>query len=227
MPTYDLLERLADIERDLEAGTYRPGPWKSFLVETRQRPADERAAVSDAVDRVSDRLFRRKPRFIVPLWIGLIAEVATAVLGGACLAGALALRSNLLAIGAMGLWAAAFEPLVKMGVGTLAGIRYSYAYLWGPEPRFKMRYGTYLAAPRPARILLHLAGCVGSPLAAWLVRRAVKDSLPLAATVCDVALWLLVGTNVITFAASLAGVKKIGPIALAESSGGSAAQELK
>ncbi len=44
------------------------------------------------------------------------------------------------------------------------GIAYDYAYLFHIEPRFKMSYGTYLAAPRWARIVFHLSGIVGSPL---------------------------------------------------------------
>jgi len=228
METPDLSGRLDRIEQDLAAGTYRPGPWKAVVEALKARPRAERRALADRVDRVSDLLHRRRQKGVLPLWAGLGVELAGAAAGGGLLAAGLAWQSELLALSAMGVWATAFEPLVKTAAGGAMGIRYSYAFLFhGVEPRFKMRYGTYLAAPRASRVALHLAGCVGSPLAAWLVKRAVGRSMPRAAKVCDAVFWGLNALNGIMFAWGLLGRPKLLSMPVTASSGASAAVELK
>lgn len=218
-------ERLEAIERELLADDYRAGSWPAFCALAETRPLQERCEVTDDVDRVSNLLHRRKYPVVISLPVALAAEGVAVAAGAGLLAAALSLRSNLLAIGACALWATAFQPLVKMAVGSVLGVRYSHAYLWKLEPRFKMRYGTYLTTSRPARVLLHLAGCIGTPLGAWLVRRAAGDVLPQAALVSTVVFWLTMSSNVIFFAAGMAGLKKLGAVQVNASSAGSAALE--
>ena len=56
------------------------------------------------------------------------------------------------------------QPLVKVTLGLLLGVRYAYAYLWYVEPRFKIRYSTYIALTPRRRVLLNLTGSIGTPL---------------------------------------------------------------
>src|SRR5262249_38713708 len=137
-------------------------------------------------------------------------------------------QSNLLVIVSAVIWTIAFQPLLKVAVGYLLGVRYQYAYLYGVEPRFKMCFGEYLAQPRYARLLLHLSGTVGSPLGAWLPTLFVDPSLRIAVYVCWGLFWSVVAINVAGFVAVLTGVRaRIGPVSLRDSSGGAAALELR
>ena len=133
----------------------------------------------------------------------------------------------MLAILAAGILAMTFQPLVKIGLGYLLGVGYEYVYFNGAEPRFKMRFGDYLAAPRWARILLHLSGTLGSPLGVWLVQICLPSDLRIAAYVCWVVFWILVAVNAVGFLVALAGVRKLGPMKASASSGGVAATELR
>jgi hypothetical protein len=112
-------------------------------------------------------------------------------------------------------------------VGYLLGVEYEYAYFFGVEPRFKMRFGDYIAAPRWARIVLHLSGTVGSPFGAWLAMICMPSDLRIAINVSFAIFLLVVVINVAEFVAALAGVTKLGPFRAIFSSGGSAALELR
>jgi hypothetical protein len=90
-----------------------------------------------------------------------------------------------------------------------------------------MRFGDYLAAPRWARILLHLSGTIGSPLGAWLVMVCLPSDLRVAIDVCWAIFWIGVVVNVAGFMVALAGVRKLGPMKASASSGGVAATELR
>ncbi len=48
-----------------------------------------------------------------------------------------------------------------------------------------------------------------------------------ASALCIVGFWWLVGVNLVLFAAALAGLRRIGPMRLAISSGGTAGHELR
>jgi hypothetical protein len=120
-----------------------------------------------------------------------------------------------------------FQPLLKVLTGTVLGIRYAYAYLLGPEPRFKMRFGSYIAAPRAARVLFHLSGTIGSPLGAWLPTRFLGPSLRPASTFCWILLAIVVIINVVPLALALSGLQRIGPIRLSLGSAASAALEIR
>ena len=52
-------EALKDVETQIDAGTYRPGPWAAFLAGAFARPRVERLALASAVTRISDKLHRK------------------------------------------------------------------------------------------------------------------------------------------------------------------------
>jgi len=219
---------LAAIETALDTGEYKPGPWAAFLRGARRLPAAERRELAEDVSRVSDKLHGRSPRRKLPVALALAGELlATAVAVGLCRWG-LEQSSAVAVVIAAAVLIGSLQPLVKVGTGLLLGVRYSYAFLMGLEPRFKMRYGSYLAAAPAARVLLHLSGTVGSPLGAWLVGRAAADAgMSTVALLCALVFWPLVLSNVVMAVAALAGRSKLGPVVLRDSSGGAAAQELK
>ncbi|HKD67705.1 MAG TPA: hypothetical protein VKB84_12745 [Candidatus Binataceae bacterium] len=223
----DLRGRLAAIERAVDEGTYRPGPWQALLRDIRKSLFFERAALSDDVSRVSRKLHLRKPRRRTAMNRGLLLEILAVLIGGAVIILGVGARSSILAfLGAL-LWMLAFEPLIKVMVGRALGVHYDYFYLLWIEPRLKMRYGTFLTRPRLLRIIVHLAGTVGSPLAAWLTYWMLSQTLPVAAALCYGAFWVLVIVNLVNFLAPLFGVHRIGPMPLSMSSAGSAAMEIR
>ena len=81
------------------------------------------------------------------------------------------------------------------------------------------------AAPRWARVLLHLSGVIGSPLGAFAAWSAAAPMLSLGGNICAI-IFCLSSLNVLSFFVRLAGVKKVGPMILSQSSGGAAAEEL-
>ncbi len=220
-------DRIAGIENEIDHGGYRPGPWDRLLKDARMLPREDRAVLAEEVSRVSTKLHRRDGRSTLSLTTGVVAEAALTLLGGVLIVLAIHNHSNLLAIIAAAIWVMTFQPLVKIGVGYILGVEYEYAYLYGAEPRFKMRFGDYLAAPRWARILLHLSGMLGSPIGAWLVIVCLPTDLRIAIDVCWAIFWVVVAVNVAAFVVALAGVRKLGPMKASASSGGAAALELR
>ncbi len=223
----DIRDRIAEIEREVDEKRYHPGLWERLLKDARMLPREAREALKADISRVSRKLHRRDRRTTLSLTIGMAAECAVALLGGILIIFAIHNHSNLLAIIAAAIWTTTFQPLVKIAVGYLLGVEYEYAYLYGIEPRFKMRFGDYLAAPRWARIVLHLSGTIGSPLGAWLVLVCLPSDLRVAIDVCWAIFWIVVAVNVASFISAIAGLKKLGPIKAAYTSGGSAALELR
>ena len=228
MDTTAVRNGLARIEAALDAGEYRPGPWAALVARVRMLPAAVRRALSDDLSRVSDKLHGRLPRPTMSVAGALAVELSVTVLAVGLCGWGLEQSSGVVVVAAGLVLVGSLQPLVKVGTGLLLGIRYSYAFLLGVEPRFKMRYGTFLAAAPTSRVLLHLSGTVGSPLAAWLVGRAAAAAgLVGAATVCGIVFWGIVVVNLLPVVAVVAGMKKIGPIVLRETSGGAAMIELK
>ena len=224
---YDMRARLLAIEADLDAGHYRPGTWEKALSVLRQQPRADRLALSVDVSRVSRKLHARHRVRRRPVLVALLVEASATAVGGGVLSFALDMRSNLAALLAAAIWITTFQPLVKVTIGMLAGIRYEYAYLNGIEPRFKMRYGSYLAAPRGTRIAVHLSGMIGSPLAAWLVGRLAGPTLPLARAICFGAGWAIALFNGLLFLGAFTGRRRIRSLRLATTSGGVAGAELR
>jgi hypothetical protein len=220
-------DRIGAIESQIDNQTYRPGPWEQLLKDARMLPREDRDALKEEITRVSSKLHQRGGRRTISFGTGLIAESALAIVGGVVLILAARDHSNLLGIIAALIWVTAFQPLVKVGVGYLLGVGYEYAYFFNAEPRFKMRFGDYLAAPRWARIVLHLSGTIGSPLGAWLVLICLPSDLRIAIDVGWAIFWIVVVVNLVGFIVALAGVRRLGPMKATAGSGGSAALELR
>ncbi len=223
----ELRDRLSAIEDAIDARTYQRGRWTAWLRVARAAPARVRRALADDASRVSSTLHHAQYRHRCPLAIALGLEVAATVAAGGLLWLGRGSGSNPAAIAALAVAITTFEPLVKIAAGVVLGVRYEDAYLRGVEPRFKMRYGSYLAAPRPARILLGLAGCLGSPLAAFVVARLARPRLPMTATLATALMWIIAAANAGFFLAALVGIQRIGRFRLATSSGGTAGAELR
>ncbi|HEY2484382.1 MAG TPA: hypothetical protein VGI36_04500 [Candidatus Binataceae bacterium] len=223
-----LSDQLVAIEREVDSNRYRAGPWTRVVNEVRALPIAERRSVAENLSRISRKLHQRSGRSTVSVPAGYLAELGLAIAGAVVLALGSRHQSNLLVIVSAVIWTIAFQPLIKVAVGCLLGVRYEYAYLYGFEPRFKMCFGQYLAQPRYARLLLHLSGTIGSPIGAWLPTLFVDPSLRVAIYVCWVLFWTVVAINVLGFVAVLSGVRsRIGSIRLGDSSGGAAALELR
>jgi hypothetical protein len=223
----DLHSRLLQIESAVDEGGYRPGPFQRLVADAKRRPPAERAALADDLSRVSRKLHLRAGRRTVSFAAGVGIELAVAIAGGVLIAaGAIALLPIAALAGAL-LWMVAYQPLLKIAVGRALGVGYEYTFLFHSEPRFKMRFGTYIAAPRWARIVLHLSGMAGSPLGLWLAAAIVEERLPGTARVCMVAFWLVVALNVVLFGAGVMGVRRSATVRAADSSGGAAGLELR
>jgi hypothetical protein len=223
----ELSATLDEIERQLDEDVYRPGPWAAFLRAAEGRPREERAALSDQTTRVSDKLHRRKHARTLPFWAGLLLELVATAVAVALLEPGLQRASGGPVLAAAVILTVTLQPLIKIATGTLVGIRYSYFYVWGGyEPRFKMRYGTYLSAERWQRFLLHVSGTLGSPLAFWWVSVRAAALLPGVSAICELLFWLLVAVQVVAFALVMSGVRRLARVGWV-TSGGAAARELR
>jgi hypothetical protein len=219
---------LTEIESDLDQGSYRPGPWAAFLRAARRASKATRLALAADVTRVSDKLHRKKHARRFPFWVGLALEAVGIVAGVAILEMGLDRTHAGPAIVSAIILATALQPSVKVAAGLLLGIRYSHFFFFGFEPRFKMCYGTYLAAERWRRVLLHLSGTVGSPLALWWVALRTEGVLPRTSTICWALFILLVVLQVTTFLLGMGGARRLGRLgAVRHTSGGAAAYELR
>jgi hypothetical protein len=127
----------------------------------------------------------------------------------------------------MFLWVVSFQPLIKVSVGTALGIRYEYVYLFALEPRFKMAFGSYIAAPPWRRVLLQLSGLIGSALSAALAALIVDDRLRVARIVAWIVFWIVNAINIVALANGLAGGIRGLRLRPQDSSGGMAVIELR
>jgi hypothetical protein len=223
----ELRTRLSEIETAVEEGRYRPGPWARLVAALKRHPATERRALAADVSRVSRKLHLRGGRRTIPVATGVALEAAGVIFGGILLSAAIHEGSAIAAVAGAILWTTAFQPLVKVAAGYALGVGYEYAYLYGVEPRFKMRFGDYVAAQRWVRVALHLGGTAGSPIGLWFAALAVRDDLPLMARAFDIGAWLLVALNVVLFAAGASGAAHIGSHRMQDTSGGAAAMEIR
>jgi hypothetical protein len=224
----DIQSRLHSIEHDLDSGSYRPGPWAALMRDTLRRPESERAALTADITRVSNKLHSRRRRFRLPALLGVAFELA--LTGGAVvlLRKGLSQRSSALVSAAGAIFSFTAQPLVKVLTGTLCGVRYAYMYVQGGEPKFKMAYGSYVAAPRWKRVLVQASGMLGTPLAFLLVSRLAVLRLPRTAKVFQVLFALFASLQVVLFVAGLLGIKRLGSLETVRStSGGAAAGEIR
>jgi hypothetical protein len=218
---------ITEIERAIDTGAYRPGPWARALTQARAASASQRQAISADISRVSRKLHLRRGRKTIKAQTGFMIEAAAVALGDFLLALGIHSSSNVVAIAGMAIWVVALQPLVKVATGAALGVGYDYAYLANGEPRFKMEYGTYIARPRWARIVLHLSGAVGSPLGAWLAARLVRDALPATYWIALVVFWMVNALNLALLVAGLAGVKRLGVSRTVDTSCGAAGAEIR
>lgn len=217
--------RLEEISQEIDRGQYRRGRWQGLLRDAAELDPADRHELADDISRVSRKLHRRHGFVAVSFAAALIVEVVLLVTGSV-----LIVNEGVLArlAGAV-LLALCLQPLIKVLVGTLLGVRYDYAYLWYVEPRFKMAYGSYFRLSPVSRVIVHLAGSIGTPLATLIAFVAFADDGP----VLLAWIWLLafVGAVVLQVGAFLAewfGVRMVGPFRLSTlTSPATAAQELK
>jgi len=180
------------------------------------------------VSRVSDKLHQRNHAARFPFWVGLVFEAVGIAAGVGILEIGLGRAHTGLVIASSIILTIALQPPIKIAVAYLVGVRYSHFFFFGIEPRFKMRYGTYLSAERWSRVLLHLAGTVGSPLAFWWVALRTEGTLEGASAICWTLFLLLVAVQVLTFVLGIAGVRSLGPLgAVRHTSGGAAVFEIR
>jgi hypothetical protein len=223
----ELRAEIGDIERAIDAGAYRPGPWARLLRRVRAMSIADRRAISADITRVSRKLHLRRGRRTITAQTGVIIELAAVGLGDFLLALGLHASSNVVAIAGMALWVIALQPLVKVATGTALGVGYDYAYLANGEPRFKMEYGSYLARPRWARVVLHLSGAVGSPLGAYLAAMLVRDELAVTYWVAIIVFWMVNALNLVLLIAGLFGIKRLGVSRAVDTSCGAAGAEIR
>jgi hypothetical protein len=223
----DLRAEIAEIERAIDSGVYRAGPWARLLTRARAASEEDRRAISVDVSRVSRKLHLRRARKTISAHTGVIIEIAAVGLGDFLLALGAYASSNIAAIAGMAVWVTAFQPLVKVVTGTVLGVEYDYAYMANGEPRFKMEYGSYLAQPRWARIALHLSGAIGSPLGAYLAAKLVRGDLPTTFWVAMIVFWLVNALNLVLLLAGIFGIKQIGISRTVDTSCGAAGAEIR
>jgi hypothetical protein len=222
-----LLTRIRAIESAANSGSYRPGEWTRRVNEVQRLKRADRVALIEDVSRASLVLHRRHVARTISIRRAISVEVILAVVGAMLIVLGGAKDSSVLgAIGAFA-WMAAFQPLIEYTTGRALGIEYEYAYLFGIEPRLKMRYGSYLAAPRWARVLLHVAGTLGSPLGALLGWAVMPPQFVAARYFCLGAFSAFTLVNLVLLIAGLAGVRKVCGFGMTLSSGGGTAREIR
>jgi hypothetical protein len=223
----ELRARLGRIEANIDRGDYRPGPWTRLVSDLKRRPASERRAFGADLSRVSCKLHRRRAKRTISVAGAVALEAVVVICGGVLLAAAIHSDSVLAAAAGGMLWMTAFQPLMKIAIGYALGVGYEYAYLYGAEPRFKMRFGDYVAAPRSVRVALHLGGTLGSPVGLWFAAIAVRDELPATGRALVLGAWLLLALNAVLFGIGAAGVTRVGSHRTQDTSGGAAAFEIR
>jgi len=226
--TAELDRELAEIERALDRDDYSPGAWQRFLERAAAAPRADLAQLAPVVSRVSDKLHARGRPRTGPFERALAAEILGALAGLALLALAAATASLPGLVLAAVVLAVTLQPLLKVGAGLALGLDFSYAYLAGFEPRFKLRYGSFLAAPAWKRVAYHAAGVPGSPFALLLVAAVARPSHPTLSAVLAVLALLHLALGVALLAAAAAGVRRLPGVGLLRlSSGGAAGFELR
>jgi hypothetical protein len=216
-----LRDRIRAVEQVVDDNCYRPGPWDAIVRAARGLHREARIELAGDLSRVSRKLHQRHRWRTLNFVTALGIELAVVIIGG------ITYDSNLLVIAAAAVWSVALQPLIKVTVGLLVGVSYDYAYLFHAEPRFKMTYGKYLAAPRWARIMLQFAGMMGSQLGVWLPTVWAGHNLLIAIYICRAFFWLFVVINAGSFLIALSGIYRIRGFHLLYSSGGMAALELR
>ena len=197
------------IENDLDSGTYQVGGWQKCLAEIRELDEGGSSMLSQDLTRISNKLHRRNRFPEAQAWMGFVFEyllLATSIF-------LMTVESTPLRLVSIILLALCLQPLIKISLGVLLGVRYSYVYLWYFEPRFKMRFGTYHRLERWKKLALQLLGSIGTPIALLIGWRVLADE-PLLAALCLAGAIAALLMQVAAFAAVWFGVRKLGPFLL-------------
>jgi hypothetical protein len=203
----ELQTMLSQIEHALDTDSYTPGPWARFVRQAKQEPETERARLAADVTRVSNKLHSRKYRYTMPFLPAFIAEMGLNLLATPLLRAGVRQQAPWLVGVATYILASTMQPLIKIMVGSALGVRYSYVYAEGMEPRFKMAYGTYLAAPAGKRAAVQASGTVGTPLALGLIATQTHPTMPRTTTVMRVLFWFLILAQVLPFIGGLINLR--------------------
>ncbi len=193
------------IDSALQQETYEPGAFQELCHALNDLPIAERRQFVPGITQLSNRLHRRHRYREAPFIPAYLAEWLSAVLGAILLFGWPS--QWLAAVSGVGLLAVSLQPLIKVKVGLLLGVRYAYAYLWYVEPRFKMQYGTYLVQSKGKRVLLHASGALGTPLAA--LAGALGSDITLLSLLCWIGFALAAAMQVGAFLAETVGIRHL------------------
>lgn len=207
--TQQLKNELSNIRTAIDDGSYRAGAWQKLLRELDVLDQQTRHSLRDEVSEVSNALHARHNHLKAAFWPIYLLELILLVTA-AWLTSTDQLYAMLLAIFLLAL---TLQPTIKVTTGLLLGVRYSYAYLWYFEPRFKMRYGDYAACARWRRVLLNLMGSIGTPLAMGIGMSMLQDNSYLY-WLCAAGLIGFSLMQLVAFFAALAGLKRVGPMTL-------------
>jgi len=207
----ELEAKLAELRTSVQEERYTIGDWQRLISVIDRLPFDEKRNLSLSVSETSNLLNQRHRFLRLPFVAGLIMETVLALFGFYILLTGTD-NSTVALIASLAL-VLSLQPFVKIILGLLMGVRYAYVFLFYIEPRFKMQYGTYLTLAPAKRIIYHLSGIVGTPLALYLAMSILGPvGFPL------VWLWLLfwgaVAIQALPFIAEWFGIKKAGPFRL-------------
>lgn len=224
----DLEQLLAEIEDALDSNTYSRGRWQVFLERAAAASPDALVPLESSITRVSEKLHQRTGPSTMPFERALAFEILASLGGLAILTIAASTGSAAGFVAAAVCLVVTLQPLLKVASGLAFQLAFAYAYLWGVEPRFKLKYGTYLAAPRWKRVSYHVSGMLGSPFAWLIVAVVTRPSHP---TLSGVLSWLAVAHMAFVvgqFLLAVAGVHRVPLLGLLRlGSGGAAGWELR
>jgi hypothetical protein len=163
---------------------------------------------ADQIGRIDRKLFERRRRVRLPVWLGnLVLLGGTAAGAGAIvLATRLGDEDEVLAglalVASAGILMVSVHDLAHWVAGRLAGIRFLAYYLDGPfrvQPGLKTDYATYLQAQPGDRAVMHAAGAVASKVAPFVAAAFFP-----ATEAPGWALWATLGLGVIQIVTDVA-----------------------
>ena len=207
--TGTLEDELLEIERKLDSGDYRIGTWQRVVANASQDEVAQDESLQEILTRVSNKLHRRNGFIEAPHWVGVAGETFVLIVS---LAGAMADDVIIRVAAALAL-VLCLQPVLKLVAGSVVGVRYAYVYLWYIEPRFKMRYGTYLPLNKWRKVFFHFTGSLGTPLALLIGWQVLGDA-PLIAMLFLIGCVVTTIMQVMAFVAYWFGIRKVGPFLL-------------
>ena len=204
-----LSTQLDDISKALTSGTYQPGAWQKLLNHLEREDGAVKQQVATRLSAVSNQLHARHGYYSLPVVPAMAGEFILCLLGLYLVAQ----PDSWQRIPGLILLILTLQPTLKIIAGLSVGIRYSYAYLWYIEPRFKMAYGTYMTCSPARRVVFQLVGSIGTPTA-FLIGAAGFSDIMMLKMGCWLGFTVTAILQVGAFAASWLGVKRVGPFLL-------------